>query len=120
MTDIADQIAAMDQDEVAAWVKTFKGTCNKCDKYGNKGSDCPGQASNQGAAGGSKNNNNNGGKGKKKRKFNGKCHNCGKWGHVKADCRSLKRDQANLAQDDEGSQDLLFDCDEYARLGSQQ
>jgi len=27
---IADQIAAMDQDEVAAWVSRFKGTCNKC------------------------------------------------------------------------------------------
>ena len=52
-----------------------------------------------------------------KRRFNGKCHNCGKWGHMKADCRSLKRDQADLAQDDEESQDLLFDCDEYAEIG---
>ena len=35
---------------------------------------------------------------------------------MKADCRSLKQDQANLVQDDEGSQDLLFDCDEYAEI----
>ena len=85
----------MTNDDVANFVKQFKGTCNKCGKYGHKGADCKSQQS-----GGT-------------RSFSGKCYHCGKQGHRKADCRDrLKKlgdGVANLACDDEDSGDCLAD-----------
>ena len=37
---MADAISKMSEEEVSFFVKQFKGSCNKCGKYGHKGADC--------------------------------------------------------------------------------
>jgi len=46
--DAAKSLASFSSDEIAAFVKTFKGTCNKCGAYGHKGANCPNKANRSG------------------------------------------------------------------------
>ena len=48
MGDAAKTLASLTSDEIAAFVKTFKGTCNKCGAYGHKGANCPNKANRSG------------------------------------------------------------------------
>mmetsp|Transcript_5434 Transcript_5434/g.9894 ORF Transcript_5434/g.9894 Transcript_5434/m.9894 type:complete len:659 (-) Transcript_5434:1478-3454(-) len=112
---MADYIATMSQSEVAAFVKTFKGTCHKCGKYGHKGADCRGGKK---ADDGNDSSNDNGGNPGKKQ-FSGRCNNCGKWGHTRKFCKSLKQDTANLAQGgwEDDNQVSDYDCKSINKLG---
>ena len=78
------KIAAMSEDEIALFVKSFKGLCNKCGKYGHKGVDCREKEKDDE-------------KPPSKSFFNGKCYHCGTGGHRKADCRKLKAQQETAA-----------------------
>ncbi len=99
----------------AAFVKQFKGLCNKCGKYGHKGADCKEESNNN-------NDNNQSSSGKRRVK----CNYCGKFGHVKDECRKLKEKQARLAKEqgkyaaDEDNSDSESECSDdesYAELG---
>ena len=79
----SEYIDGLDETAMAAFVKQFKGLCNKCGKYGHKGADCPEH-----------------GNAKQGGKFPGNCYHCGEPGHMKRECpkRALqKQEEANLA-----------------------
>ena len=69
-SDAAKALAAFDGNEeaikaFAAFMKQFKGTCNKCGEYGHKGADCnkkPAASKKMSSGSGS---------------FSGKCYHCG-------------------------------------------
>jgi hypothetical protein len=84
-TKTIEQLAELDETALAAFIKQFKGLCNKCGKYGHKGADCKSN---------DKNNDDNPSGYDKDRGNRGQCYYCGKFGHQKADCRvrrTLKR-----------------------------
>eukprot|EP00956_Cyclotella_meneghiniana_P039716 scaffold177807_cov69-Cyclotella_meneghiniana.AAC.1 len=75
-----EQLAELDETALAAFIKQFKGLCNRCGKYGHKGVDCK-HSQNNDSAGYDKDRGNR-----------GQCYYCGKFGHQKADCRQRKAD----------------------------
>jgi hypothetical protein len=94
-----------DEAAMVAFMKQFKGACNRCGAYGHKGVDCPKQ---RGA------NNNTGGP------FKGKCYHCGEQGHMKRDCPARAKQQqeeANLAAADAGiDEDNPYASDGYQSI----
>ena len=65
--------------------KQFKGTCNKCGKWGHKGADC---------------------KTSEKKGYKGRCNYCKIVGHKETECRKKKREENNKSND--GQADLAF------------
>ena len=116
MGDAAKALASLTSDEIAAFIKTFKGTCNKCGAYGHEGANCQKKAnrSGDGSAGDDKDG---------KPRFRGRCNFCGKWGHKREECKlrlAQQQEMANLAKDEEAESFVLYndDCDEsYDELG---
>ena len=80
---------ALNVERTGGSYKKFKGTCNKCGKYGHKAADCWSKKNND-----SNPSNNNGSGGGNKKKFNGKCFNCGERGHIARNCTN-KASEAN-------------------------
>ena len=75
----------LDETALAAFIKQFKGLCNKCGKYGHKAADCN-------CKGNSQDNDDNSSGYDKDRGNKGQCYYCGKFGHQKTDCRKRKAD----------------------------
>ena len=110
---LAELFGKMDEATLVAFVKGFKGSCNKCGKYGHKGVDCRSDRS-KGPMFKSQDG--------QKRPFKGKCHHCGIIGHMKRDCSKLagkdktQRELAHLAQgesDDSRRMSLEDNVEDY-------
>ncbi len=93
----------IDEKALAAFIKQFKGTCNKCGKYGHKSADCKSNSSS----------NENG----RTDKFTGRCNYCGKIGHKIKDCRVLKAKEAEKGKVAIDESESESDDDSYAELG---
>jgi hypothetical protein len=78
-----EALSELDKTALAAFIKQFKGLCNKCGKYGHKSADCKTNNNKD-----DNHNNKSGGNN------NIKCFYCGKFGHKKVDCRKRKADIA--------------------------
>ena len=78
-----EALSELDETALAAFIKQFKGLCNKCGKYGHKDADCKTNKNED-----DNHNNESGGNSKNK------CFYCGKFGHQKVDCRKQKADIA--------------------------
>ena len=93
---LAELFGKLDEAALVAFVKRFKGSCNKCGKYGHKGVDCRGGGSKKSPTFKSQDDTNE--------RFKGKCFYCGIIGHRKIDCKKFaakdktQRELAHLAQ----------------------
>ena len=86
---LAEIVGKMDEATLVAFVKQFKGSCNKCGKYGHKGAGCPNDSS---------------------------CWYCKRTGHRRDTCELLLKhkaeinEQANIAVSESNEESFAGPC----------